>query len=378
LRINPKRRGIAALALIALLGAACGSSSKTAKPNTDSSSTSAPAKAPLQIDKYLNPPADVGVTVPLSAKPPSGKTVAWVGLGTGTTPLTGDGVKAAAEALGWKFINITSDPSPDKQVAAFEQAVQQRPDVIFHVGGDPDTMGAAYDAAKSAGIPVIEANSPAKATGKNGNGILSIVNDADGLGLGGTLAAEWIAKDAAGAPVDVAYVTFPAFTAFTPQYEKFSSRLAELCAGCHVKKLEAQVADIATKVPGQVVSALQEDTSIKYVVYAFGAASIGVNQAITAAGLKVTEVGYNPGPDNLNALKQGASGMWLAQDATILGWLLVDQYARSLLGDKLTGTGSGVPMQAFTKANIPASLDPAKPSLVPNYQQAFRALWHLG
>ena len=72
-------------------------------------------------------------------------------------PIT-TGFEAATEALGWDLTTLSYDPSdPQGPSSAMQQAVDGGADYIAVSGQTIDILGTALDAAKAAGIPVIDA-----------------------------------------------------------------------------------------------------------------------------------------------------------------------------------------------------------------------------
>ena len=86
------------------------------------------------VEQYRDPDQEIGVTMPLTGKPPK-KTIAWLECELESCPYETVGMKAATEALGWDLKVISSksgDPGP-----AFQQAIDQGVDYIASSGESP-------------------------------------------------------------------------------------------------------------------------------------------------------------------------------------------------------------------------------------------------
>jgi hypothetical protein len=113
--VNARRLTGAALTVAVLALAACSSSGSgsSAAPGAGASSDTgassgevAAAKAAVQAATTF--PTSIAVTDPLPSAPPKGKTVLFLQSETQTSGFEGDGMKAAAAAIGWtvKVLNF--------------------------------------------------------------------------------------------------------------------------------------------------------------------------------------------------------------------------------------------------------------------------------
>ena len=173
----------------------------------------------------------------------------------------------------------------------------------------------------------------------------------------------------------------------------FTDEIAKACPDCSVEISEVAVTDIGTNLPGAIVSALQADPELDFIVYAFGGMLFGVPDALDAAGLtdQAKAISQAGGPLNFDFIVSGRHQVAeVALASELLGWRAVDAAARVLLGngpgraearaeavidgrpDILAG---GLPLQILTKDSIAdaAALWPG----VEGFQDKFAALWGL-
>jgi len=321
------------------------------------------------ISKYSSPLKSVDLP-PLKKKPASGKKIVIVVNNIPESQYIKEGAVAAVQALGWTAIPIVYDAaSPTGPTTAFTQAVADNPDgVITQALNETDYAQAAKTfAAKN--IPVVTSNT----TDPIGAPIIANVADPEQYKVAGKIAAAYaIAKK--GDKASVAMFNIPSFpiqkiyeTAFTDEYRS-------LCPKCHYESHAVQAGDIGTKVPTQVVSAIQRTPSINFAAMGFGAISTGVSGALKAAGLDDTRIiGNNPTTENLTAVSNGLEDMWLALPITTMGWKSVDALARHFSNDPVdVATTAQTPMVIVTKANAKESLPRAE---VENYEGIFKKLW---
>ncbi|HLM29956.1 MAG TPA: substrate-binding domain-containing protein, partial [Acidimicrobiales bacterium] len=164
-----------ALSLL-VLTAACGDDDDDASTGEDGGSASGSAgeaatAAEERLAPYLEPADSIGIEEPLSGEMPEGLKVYWLeGNIQSILPIT-QGFEEATEDAGWDLTTLTYDPAdPQGPGSAMQQAVEGGADYIAVSGQTIDILGPALDAAKSAGIPVIDMYSTDEVGGEE-NGI---------------------------------------------------------------------------------------------------------------------------------------------------------------------------------------------------------------
>jgi ribose transport system substrate-binding protein len=167
---------IAALVVLAAaLGlAACGggssSSSSTSEETTGSEETTDGEEATgsegeaegnaAAIAEVTERPTAIPVTQPVGKAIPSGKTIAYIPSASPSAlgPVKEE-VEAAAKVLGWKVETFTpTGATATAALAAFEQAIESKPDGLIYWSFPQAEIGRELTAAKEAGIPVVAAN----------------------------------------------------------------------------------------------------------------------------------------------------------------------------------------------------------------------------
>ena len=83
--------------------------------------------------------------------------------------------------------------------------------------------------------------------------------------------------------------------------------LRSVCPGCRVTDLDQPTSYVGTQTPSNIVSVLERNPSLNWIVYTVGDLSLGVDPALKAAGIlgKVSIGGNAPDQTNLIALRNG-------------------------------------------------------------------------
>lgn len=366
--------------------AACGSSNSGGPNNASTSGATGTRSAGLERAKALvakesQPPRDVGYDIPLPRKPPTGKTIAVLEVPTPIAQQVNKYRTQAHKALGWKTNIITVGPNPEDPGKAFQQALDSGADGIWYGGYPTQAVSAQLKTAASKNIPVVgeSLNDP---TAKPFIGITRDKKDIDRIA---NASAAKVAVDSGGnAKVQLFGVsTFPTLAAYN---DSFKSHLKEYCPSCTVDVNEIDFAQVGKGLPGQVVSSVQRNPDTNWIIFAFGDASIGVDEALKSAGLrdKVKIGGAIPGPAQLQALKDGTDAFWMHDVAVeSMPYREADMFARYFAGDQAgLAKVDDAPMvaQLLTPENIgAASLDSAGWwTGFPKTVEAYKRMWAAG
>lgn len=333
------------------------------------------------VDKESAPPADVGYDVPLKGQIPSGKTIAVLEVPTPIAQQVNKYRTQSHDALGWKTDIITVGPNPEDPGKAFQQAIDSGADGIWYGGYPSEAVAAQLKTAASKGIPVVGES----LNDETADPFIGITRDRDDIDRIANASAAKVAVDSGGdAKVQLFGVsTFPTLAAYN---DSFKEHFATYCPGCTVDINEVDFAEVGKGLPGQVVSAVQRNPDTNWVIFAFGDASIGVDEALKSAGLReqVKIGGAIPGPAQLQALKDGTDAFWMHDVAVeSMPYRETDMFARHFAGD-MDGlaTIDKAPMvaQLLTPENIgEANLDSdGWWTGFPGTVDAYKQMWSLG
>lgn len=384
-RRSPRMRSgaiwaVAATTFVAVL-AGCSSSggSKSQSGSTSPGGTSAGtagdkanvAEAKAVVAKWEAPPSFN--LNPLKSAPPRGKRIALVYNNVSTDIL--NGAEEAAQALGWTAIPIQYDTaSATGLVDAFAKAVQENPDGVMTTGANATEYAQAAKQFAAKNIPVVTNSSDDAMPFKPP--VIANTNDPAQVELSGRITAAYVVAKK-GADANVALYNIPSISVLKVYENAFKAEYLRLCPSCKYKSIAVQAGDIGTKVPAQVVSTIQTDPKINFLVMGFGAVATGVPGALRTAGISgIKIVGEAPVLPNIENLTNGSEDMYVAFPLHGLGWKGIDALARYFNKESADiDTTAPQAFQILTKAN---TAGPAALPEVDKYQAYFKDLWQVG
>ena len=349
-------------------------SAGAASPAGSSSDPGAAAKT--RIEPYLKPATSIGITTPLTGKPPAGKKVYWLeGNIQSILPITG-GFKEAASALGWSLTVLTYDPAdPQGPSAAMRQAVDAGADYIAISGQSIAILGQALDAAKAKKIPVIDMYSTDEVGGA-ANGIYANVGGTPSSQRSAALLSDFVIADSGG-DANVLFVNVPDFKILQIVADAVDGNFKTQCPTCSVTPLNVSIGDLTGgTVASQVVSTLQSKSKIDYVYVTIGDLATGLPEALQAAGLagKVKIVGGVPNTEQVQSLIDGKAAAYTVLGRPASAWAAMDVMARLSLGMDPDATGHELlPAVIWTPDNVPKPAQDYQGA--ENYQAQFKKLW---
>ena len=409
--MHTKTRAVAAVLALGLLAAGCSSSSNsTEAPSTEAAATEAAATeaaavetvatvpetaaateaaaveteaaaaagtdevaaAKAVIEPFLKPPTKINQTTPLSGPVEKDKLYVFLECELPQCVEIGVGALEAAKAIGWKTKVIKWNTADLQTVlAAMDEALTLKPAAVTLTGIPQELWAdreAAFEAAGAMIIPIAVADLKlSKAVPMGAAMKADYVAD-------GNLVGNWFIADS-NAEGKALVADVPAYPVLTAHGTGFKEAVAAGCKKCSVTSLEVTVPQLAKGefVPA-VVSALQKDPSIKYVITTNGAFIDGLSAALDAAGMKDVKIaGGSATINNLSALDAGTEHAWAGEAIHMDGWIAIDIAARAMLGMEIPDSGGRRVQQLFIKGNVGTptlSLD--KPD---NFRDEFKKLW---
>ncbi len=363
----------AAVTFVLLAPSACSSGSPTDAQTTDSHSSAATAI----VDAATAKPTNLGVQGALSRRPDPGKHIVGVVAGTPTGVLQGKSLAAATAALGWDYKTVTTAAAPEAQQQAFESALALKPDGIFTAGASRDVLSSQLTQAEKQGVAVVMFAS----TDKPGGAVVSTdIAAVPTLTRAGNVSAANAIVSTNG-QAHVALFQLAGYPILDAYQSAVAATLKELCPGCTLKVVQQQATDIGTNTPAAVVSTVQADPEINWVLFSLGSQSTGVAPALASAGLeaKVSIGGVNPTTANFKAVKDGVETAWVGSPIVLGAWMAVHDFALKFNGDPMRPTPT-LPEQLILKTNINDIAFDADGQYLgfADYQAAFKKLWNVG
>jgi ribose transport system substrate-binding protein len=335
-QIRGHRWAVSAAALVAIgVLAGCGSS--------DSSSTGATSAAPAATaaaDGAVAP--EVAQRVADAEKPltqwPGPKTPVKVQPGKQVVVVTcgsqgigcvraAAGAEEAGKQLGWTVRTVDGKSDPSVWNSAIQDAVAAKADGIVLDAVPPALVQNALAKAKSAGIPLVSVFNPVP---EDPGSVFDYVRP-DHVEQG-QLMADWVAADSGG-KANVLVIRAPEFPELLERHEGFTKELASACPDCKVAgTVDMTLATMAQRLPQAVISALQRNPSIDYVVAPIDSAATFVSEGVRSAGKtgKVKVSGYEGDPDAVARVRDGdVQAATIADPPEWMGWQAMDALARA-------------------------------------------------
>jgi ribose transport system substrate-binding protein len=376
------RRGIVAITICLLMFvAACGDddgsgTGATAADTEEGAVGDAAQAAQERADPFLQPAASIGIDEPLEGEVPQGVSVYWLeGNIQSILPIT-TGFEDATDAIGWDLTTITYDPAdPQGPSAAMRQAVDGGTDYIAVSGQNIEILGEALDAAKSAGIPVIDLYSTDEVGGE-ANGIYANIGSSAYSEASFPILVDYVIADSGG-DAQVLFVNIPDFTILQIAADATNGQFESECPDCEVVPLDVTINDLTSgAVASQVVSALQSNPNIDYVFTSIGDLATGLPEALAGAGLseQAQIVTHVPNPEQLQAVADGEIVAAIPLPRPESAWAAVDAMARLELGMEIDQESHELlPIEIWTPDNVPTPIEEYQGPK--GYQDQFTQLW---
>lgn len=339
------------LAPLVLIAAACGGSG--ASEGSGSSSSVDVSSFEASVEQYEATPTEILQSEPLKKAPPKGKSVIFVSNGLPGTVKIGQGVEAAANAVGWDFSTVTFDAAdPATLQAAFMSALQKDPDFVVQSGTPQSEFGASViDAYEKAGVPIILTSVyPFEPT----DVILGDPNGPEMQKQSGEMLADWFIADSKGQG-NVLIENVSAYPVLGVAVDAFKKRVDSECPDCTTETIEITAAQVASGdlVPA-VVAELRTMPDTGYLFFDNAQFAAGIGPALQAAGRDDVEVfGRSIEPNAAAGLTDGSTSAWTGTSFFYTGYMAIDIAARHLEGEEIDPTKyDQQPTQLITADNV--------------------------
>lgn len=374
------------------------------------------------VEAALAAPTSIGVDAPLAAAPAAGSLIVSLSDGTAWNTLLNASMAEAAAAIGWEFQEVAGAETVESVPAAFEEALALEPAGIRISGEHVEALATQLAAAEAAGVPVICTGCSGEPAGAIKD--TSIDGDAQNAEWGKVLAEYVFTNQAEGEDAGVEIFTLPAPALTTFNFE-FAGSLTTLCRECSTNETPLDTSDL-TLVPTFIGDTMSTSLG-RWALLDSGAVAEGVSQAlaealvlepvvligrgaaapdiaalqelaaagVTAPGADAAggsaspeaspeateEAGVDAGGEVLTdgsfATPEEAAALqaWTALPVPVMGWRVVDQFARIIGGDALAD--GPLPSQLITVANAAdVVLDESGNYIgIADYKDQFAALW---
>lgn len=367
----------ATVVALALVLTACGGSSSggSSSPSASSSSSGGQfADIQASIQQNLQRPTSIGITDKVQGSIPKNKNIDWIQCSVPACVALTPPLKAAVQAVGWHLKVVDGGVTPESIKAAWDQAVQDKPDAVIASGFPRVLFNPEVAQLKKMGIPVLDmttADSP-------GNGLTAVFDyGPDYLASGKRLADYALSKD--GTKVNAVSVTSSAFANLGFVAQGFKQELQAKCASCKVASIDVPVTSIGKDLPTRVTSYFSAHPDVNWAYIGYDDMVLGLPAAMASAGLsgKVKLVTIDNEPATQAYMKNGQD--LVASDGfpgPEIMWRCVDFLIRYYNKESTSpSTAHNLPVWLLTGDNVPSTTSGFP--LVADYQSQYKALWGL-
>ena len=335
------------------------------------------AKAFMEQVSKPNPPWNGPTTGPTAE---AGKTIIYVSTDqrNGGARGAGEGVREAAEKIGWTFRLIDGQGSVAGRSSGLQQAIASQPDVIVLGGIDATEQAAVIEDAAKQGIVIVGWHSYAKSGPHDTLPIFSNITT-DPLEVA-RAAASYPCAETGGKAGAVIFTDSTYEIAIAKS--NAMAKVIEACADSKVLEIvDTPLADASNRMPPLTTALLQRygdawthALSINDLTFDFMAPSLA------AAGLPGggPPVNVSAGDGSEVAFQRIRQGDYqagtVAEPLRLQGWQIVDEANRALHGEK--DSGYVAPAHLFTPANIEFDGGPKNTYDPDNhYTDAYLKIW---
>jgi ribose transport system substrate-binding protein len=381
---------VVALAATVTLLAACGSSTETsgsdasaslspATPAVPSSSPSDSSGALADCISTASASADAGTAaVPLKAPSTTADSAALEGkkislvivIDNPFIRAVADGFQAGAKALGMEPSVFDAKAQVPLMNQGVEQAVTQGASGIALLAIPAALVEKPLADAVKAGITVVD-NFNGSPSAPLPEGVTAHVT-ADFI-RSGAMMVDWILKDSQ-CTANVGVLFSQNIPAAIDLRDGAVAELEKLCPTCESSVVEFDTGNVATDLPQKVQTMLTANPNMNY-IFVFNDSSVPfIDSALAQAGRSDVKIVSHDGvQENLDAMKAGTTSQVLNvafPPNEWVGWALVDQLARGILGEPAPDWT--IPVRLVDASNI------AEEQLFPEYtgfEDVFKSGW---
>lgn len=338
-------------------------------------STAGGADVQAELDVLLTRPTEIAQDVPFEGEVPVGKKVVWIQCSVPACIALGGPFQEAMDALGWELVVISHDGTPEGVKDAWAQAAREQPDGVVSSGYPRQMYEPELQELSAAGVPVVLLT----VTDPPGDGITAVVNGPARNAEVGRQLAVFVAADSAGA-ANAVWVT-STFPILVPELEGvdgvggFAPTLAATCPDCTYETLEIPIDALGTQAPQRIVSYLQANPDVNYVVGAFGDIVTALPGALADAGLtdQVKIATYSQNETLAAALEQGDIDAVIGFPGPENMWQIADTLLRVFTDQPYEQVMSDLPSWVITGETVPSTTEFFP--LVEDYQAQYKELW---
>jgi ribose transport system substrate-binding protein len=205
----------------------------------------------------------------------------------------------------------------------------------------------------------------------------NISTKAQGLATGEAI-ANWVIADS-DASAQILFFNVPAYATLNPFVQGFKATVGKGCEKCTITDLEATIDQVAAgKVNDLIVSALQRNPDVDYVLTSGGTLIHGLPSALNAAGIKVTLAGGSATVEEQEYIRAGHPAAFVSYPLEQFVWQAVDAAARVSVGIEPPKDYGVSPFQVLTKEGITDVPSGVSYDFPKDFREQYKIAWQVG
>jgi ribose transport system substrate-binding protein len=355
--------------VFALVVAGCGDSNSSSDESTESAFPAA-AKRNAEFEER---PTSVGIKTPVGKPIPEGKTIDFIECGVPACAVEGELFEEAMSNLGWKLNSIKAGTTPEEIKAAYQQAINNKPDAVLASGYPTVLFKPELAQLKKLDIPVVQFFIQEEAS----PGVTAVIGGPTTSEFQGKMMADYVLAHSDDKSMEVGVVNANGFETVTATADKVEEVVAEECPSCATKRLDAPVTSIGGDLPQRISSFLTANPDMKWMTVGYNDMVVGLPTALKGAGVEgVNLTTININPSVAPYLKKGeylqsTSGTSFPE----VYWRGVDMLARLFAGVPYDEDldDSTLPYWTITADTVPTTTEEFP--VVEDYEEQFKKLW---
>jgi len=368
----------ASVALVGCASAGTSSSSSSSSGQQSASQTGSLSSCVTAADRAeqsgQGPTKPNYPTTPVDVAKAKGKTI-WM-IQNSTTPLVTDVTTAfqqAGSVAGVQTKVIDGDGLISNMVSGVSEAVAQHAAAIVLFAVALSTVAPQVEAAKAAGIPVVDTFNGDDGQNLTAQGVVSHVSE-DPKAAGG-MVADWMLADT-NCKLDAADLGASVVTPHELSREGAQAQVAALCSSCKFQFVNLDLTTMSTSAGPQAQETVRRNPGINILMSSFDGAVpfilSGLQQSGTTNVKIISMDGTQPEITMIRSHTSPVVADVALPPVSYIGWAYMDQALRAVTG--ATPFNGILPFRLVDDSNV----GPAGTNLFPlfaGYQAAFEKLW---
>jgi len=377
--------GLALIALLALFVAACGGSSSSSSSETGSTESSESSGGEessgvdiAALEEIVNEhikPGPIGPTVPIGKPIPKDVNVVFINCGAPACVFIEESFNEAADLLGWKVENITTEPTPEGIQEAFGEAVRRKPDAVVSTGFAINQYPKQAKELNELEIPNISHTGTDPSTYNPAEGVTLQLQEPDEVSEAARLMADAAIIDSGGEG-EFGAVNLSGYPSVAIQVKAFEEELEEKCSACSVQRVEIQPTQIGKEAPTIITNFLRANPDVVGLYFGYDGITLGLNAALKGASISPPlTYAWAPDETGIQELQNEEKTAAVPLGYPEMSWQFADAIARLQTGGNVEDSKTVGPYVLWSSAfnNVPT--DTKNPPPNPNYQEEFKKLW---